>query len=149
MHAEIFMTESGPVLIEAGSRLMGANIPSDLMKMCLTHPQPYMTALAYARPDDFIAKFKEDPRIKKKLRIIFLISEYAGDLKKINYLDSIKQLESFYALKLRVTDRVMQTVDYSTSPGLIYLSHEDEAVLERDFLTIRNFEKNNMYEVAL
>lgn len=148
MHAEIFMTKSGPVLIEAAARLMGANIPSDLMKACVTHPQAYMTVLAYAKPKEFLSKIRDEPHVKKNLRIVFLISSQSGKLNKINYLDKIQELKSFYAIKLRVTDNILQTVDYDSSPGLIYLYHEDEEVLEKDFLTIRELEKNKMYELA-
>jgi biotin carboxylase len=147
MHAEIFMTKNGPLLIEAASRLMGANIPVDLMKSCLNHPQSYMTVLAYAKPSEFLSMVKEPPKIKKNLIILFLISNYSGELKKINYLDKIKNLQSFYDIKLRVNNHIYQTVDYDTSPGLIYLCHEDENVLNNDYLAIREFEKNNMYEV--
>jgi len=148
MHAEIFNRPNSPVLIEAAARIMGANTPIELMKKCLTHPQLEMTALAFANPESFLARIQEEPRIKQNFRIIFLISQVSGKLERINYLEKIKSLNSFYDMKLRITDKIYKTEDYDTSPGLIYLCHQDESILENDYSIIRDFEANDMYEIS-
>lgn len=147
MHAEIFVKENQYVLIEAAARIMGANIPIPFMQECLTHPQSYMTALLYAAPQEFLKKVAYPPIIKKNFRIIFLISYKSGKLLTINHLETIKQLTSFYSINIRLKDRLHITVDYDTSPGLVYLCHEDEHVLELDYQLIRHLETNDMYVV--
>lgn len=148
MHAEIFDSKEGPVLIEAAARLMGANVPINLMNECLSHPQAYMTVLQYVNPKEFINKFTHEVgKVKKHLRIIFLISTSEGNFVKINHLDIIRDLPSFFDIKIRIKDKVFVTTDYDTSPGLVYLCHDDEEVIERDYSIIRKLEKETMYEV--
>ncbi len=147
MHAEIFITPNGPILVEAAARLMGANVPVELMQQCIKNPQAIMTALLYSTPPEFLRRSKEKSIVIENLRILFLISKTSGRINKINYLDKIKSLRSFYAIKLRVKDEVCKTIDYDTSPGLVYLSHPDKDVIENDYLIIRDLENNNMYEV--
>lgn len=147
MHAEILLTTKTPVLIEAAARLMGANIPLNLMYECLDYPQILMTALAYTDPADFFLKMRNPIKLKKQLRIVFLISSVNGKFIKINHFDTIKNLSSFYDMKVRLKDKIFITNDYNTSPGLIYLCHENKNVLETDYLKIRQLEKT-MYEVV-
>lgn len=146
MHAEILITPRGYVLIEAAARLMGANIPACLMHECLTHPQIWMMALAYGSPEEYQLATKASSRLLKHVRVVFLISTISGNFVKINHLNKIKSLASFYDIKIRLTDRVFVTTDYDTSPGLIYLCHENEEILQQDYQTIRELEKS-MYEV--
>lgn len=145
MHAEIFAHQNQFILIEAAARLMGANIPVSFMQECLTHPQSYMMSLLYASPLKFLDMIKQPPKIKKNFRIIFLISPISGKLSYINYLDSIRAMPSFHSINIRAKHRLEVTVDYATSPGLIYLCHENEDVLTADYQTIRQLEAKEMY----
>jgi len=125
---------------------MGANVPADFMQQCLTHPQIKMMTLLYAAPKQYKAEASVPKMLKKHARVLFLISTFAGNFVKIKHLNKIKNLDSFYDIKIRLKDKIFVTTDYDTSPGLIYLCHESQEVLERDYMTVRELEKN-MYEV--
>lgn len=146
MHAEVLIRPEGPILIEAAARLMGANIPFKLMKECISYPQAFMCALLYAQPENYLKLLQEKNILYKKARMVFLISNKSGKLIQIKNLKFITRLESFYDLKIRVNKTISATIDYDTSPGLIYLMHEDIKIIEKDFQTIRSLEKN-MYEI--
>ena len=146
MHAEVFMTQDGPILIEAAARLMGANIPAELVAECMTTPQLLMTCLSYSDPKQFLELAKTQNIIKKHIRVVFLVSTKSGKFVRINHLERLKKLPSFFDIKIRLQDKIHITKDYDSSPGLIYLRHEDHSTIEKDFRTIRGLEARDLYE---
>lgn len=148
MHAEIFLTPNGPVLIEAAARVMGANVPLSLMRASLNTSQAFMSVLAYANPHSFLKAIKSNCSINKHIIVLFLISSVTGKYDRLRGLEKIKSLPSFCGIKIRLNDFLYITKDYDTSPGLIYLAHEDKDILKKDYLTIRELEPQ-MYEGAL
>jgi hypothetical protein len=117
------------------------------MQQSLSAPQAHMTVSAYAKPKEFLSRASQSNEIKNHLRVLFLISKAEGKLTKINHLDKIKALPSFYDIKIRVKDQVHVTEDYDTSPGLIYLRNKNKTALEEDYHVIRELE-SSMYETA-
>lgn len=55
-HAEVIVTDEGPVLVEIGTRLNG-NLNAPFHDVCLGHNQAALTAQAYTRPDEFRARY--------------------------------------------------------------------------------------------
>ncbi|MCI4066885.1 ATP-grasp domain-containing protein [Micromonospora sp. R77] len=55
-HAEVMLTAQGPALVEIGARLNG-NMDPGFHDLCLGANQADLTALAYARPDDFVRRY--------------------------------------------------------------------------------------------
>ncbi|WP_218138139.1 MULTISPECIES: ATP-grasp domain-containing protein [unclassified Streptomyces] len=55
-HAEVIMTPDGPALVEIGARLNG-NLHPGLHDTCLGTNQADLTALAYARPEEFRSRY--------------------------------------------------------------------------------------------
>jgi len=143
-HVEIIKNEEGCFLIEIGARLMGANLPFSLLAKCITTPQAFYTIMAYANPAEFKRKITSPYRLVYPLEAVFMISNQIGIIKAINYIDEICSLPSFYDMKLAVTegDLLKETIDYQTSPGMVYLSHENPTVIESDKRKIREMEAN-------
>jgi biotin carboxylase len=150
MHAEVMVHEGVPVLIEAAARVMGGNLPMELMSACLAgRNQSRMTALAYGAPETFRALAERRYELSKRMVALFLVSDQSGRLRRVNHLEEIAALPSVAQVKLRIRpgDALRSTVDYATSPGMIYLAHEDPDVVVRDCMTIRSFERGDMYEI--
>lgn len=141
-HVEIIKNEEGCFLIEVGARLMGANLPFALLTRCITTPQALYTVLAYANPVEFKKKITSPYRVTYPLEAVFMISNHAGIIKEITCIDEIRSLTSFCDMKLAVKegDILKETIDYQTSPGMIYLSHENPVVIESDKRKIREIE---------
>lgn len=151
MHAEVFQTQCGPVLMEAGARVMGANLPINLLSECLNgRNQATMNLLAYADKKVFLEKATAPYRVFKNFSAVFLIANKDGTLLRFNGLEKIRSLPSFGGVKLRVTpgNKIFRTVNYETSPGMIYLSHEDNQVIAEDLRIIRALENETLYELA-
>lgn len=147
LHTEIFQTKDNtPMLIESAARLMGANIPIELMRRCVSHPQAELTSLLYMDPEKFLIKSNAPYELKQHIKIIFLISNAEGLLKKVHHKKAIQALRSFHDMKMRFNQYAYVTKDYDTCPGLIYLIHTDKSIVEQDYKLIRELEKT-MYEV--
>ncbi len=148
-HVEIIKNDQGCYLIEMGARLMGANLPFSLLANCITTAQSFFTTLAYASPAQFKEKFFLPYQVTRPLAALFMISNQIGTIKAINYLNEIRSLQSFYDMKFAVKEggTLEKTIDYQTSPGMIYLSHHDSSILEADIFRIRTLE-NNMFQLT-
>jgi len=144
MHVEIIKNENGCYLIEVGARLMGANLPFSLLATCVSTPQWIHTIAAYAEPKEFIRKLDQPYKILHPLVAVFMISNQTGKISSIDHIEKIHSLSSFYAMKLAIKEReiLRKTIDYQTSPGMIYLSHDDPDVIKNDIEIIRQLEKN-------
>jgi hypothetical protein len=106
-----------------------------------------MTVLSYAEPEKFLERLDLTYQILQPLVALFMISDTIGIVTKINYVDDIKKFHSFYAMKLATKEgeKISVTVDYQTSPGMIYLSHSSYEVIQLDKAHIRELEKT-MFE---
>lgn len=142
-HVEIIKNDKGCFLVELGARLMGANLPFSFLEKCITTPQATLTVNAFANKDVFNQKKVSDYKITQPLMAVFMVSNQKGVITKIRSLEKVRSLESFYDMKLAVKegDRLSNTIDYQTSPGMIYLSHQNPSMLEKDRLEIRELEK--------
>jgi hypothetical protein len=77
------------------------------------------------------------------LNAIFMISNNSGTITKIIGIDKIQSLESFYDIKLVVSigSKIFKTVDYQTSPGMVYLTHKDPVQVAVDKDKVRELEQ--------
>lgn len=146
-HVEIIKNEKGCFLIEVGARLMGANLPFSLLEKSITTPQANYTVMAYADPSKFMEHIGVGYELIRPFAAVFMISKKSGTINAINFLSNIRALQSYYDMKLaiKIGDTLHKTIDYQTSPGMIYLSHEDDAVIENDIQTIRMLEEKMFF----
>ena len=148
-HSENIISDTGPVLVELGARLMGANLPSDLIANCVPHAQADMVVKSLVDQAAFESAIEDDYRLAANFTAVFMASPVDGVLKGYNHLSTIAGLPSFAGIKLAKEpgDKVCKTIDYATCPGMIYLAHEDQSVIEHDYNLIRELEGIDLYDV--
>lgn len=146
-HNEVMLTKTGPVLIESGSRLMGAVDPT-IIARAIGHSQLDATIESYLHPASFIKKIDIPYRLKKHLMYKFVLSGKSGIIRKINFIENIEKLQSFERmdLKVKLGSALGKTKDLWTSPGSIYLSHEDEGIVDADYQKTLLYERE-MFQV--
>ena len=143
-HVEIIANEKGCFLIELGARLMGANLPFELLSKCVSTSQALSTVTAYTKPGLFKQSLSTPYKILQPLTALFMVSNQEGIIERIDHTDDIRQCQSFFDIKLSLQtgDRIYNTIDYQTSPGMIYLSHHNQEQIDNDIKQIRALEKN-------
>jgi biotin carboxylase len=146
-HAEVFLAPDGPTLVEIGARVMGAFSP-DLIEEVIGRSHLDLIIDSYLHPEKLIKTASQPYQSKKYFFCKLLIAPVSGKLRNIRYLSEIKNLPSFREIKLGVNigSHLDRTLDLTTCPGLIYLVHEKEEVVMRDYEKLVEFEKD-MFEV--
>jgi hypothetical protein len=145
-HLEIKLTDTGPVLVEIGTRACGAGIP-ELCNLALGRGQIEMTAQAVMDSEAFLATHF-GYEIQHHASLVFLHSEGRGGRLNKAATERIKRLPGFHKLKLYFPDGELlpKTIDAVTLVGMIQLLHEDEAVLRRSAQQIKDWQNENLFE---
>jgi len=152
-HTEIMLTDEGPVLIESGARPMGGAFPPDIIEKCFGYTQILLVIESYVDPDAFFARFDSEYSPNMTLLHKCLISTREGVVEAvpgISLLSRLKSIQRGDFTKPLESDVIPRTVNLLTSPGLVILGHEDEAVVEHDYALIREMEQkaqNLMFEL--
>ncbi|OGT21822.1 MAG: hypothetical protein A3C55_03880 [Gammaproteobacteria bacterium RIFCSPHIGHO2_02_FULL_42_13] len=142
-HAEIMLTQDGPILIECGARVMGVFNP-EFIKQATGRNQIEMTLESYLNPKAFISKFSAPYFIHNYLFVKFLESHVNRTYKGIQDYSKLSALNSFHHLYLKIQpgDKIKNTVDQLTSPGSITLMNHNEAQLNKDIEQFLVLEKD-------
>ncbi|MFF8837887.1 ATP-grasp domain-containing protein [Streptomyces sp. NPDC015130] len=135
-HAEIIVTPEGPALVEIGARMNG-NMNPGLHRLCLGHDQATLTALAYLRPAEFVAR--RAGRVYTRLRPALVCHTSTDRSGRVTRIDTgaVRRIEALpavhaVAVKLGVGDRLRPTTDLLSSPLRVFMTHPDPDVLEAD-----------------
>ncbi|MFJ8646161.1 ATP-grasp domain-containing protein [Streptomyces sp. NPDC093546] len=150
-HAEVIVTERGPVLVEIATRLNGQLNPG-FQELCLGNDQAGLTALAYTRPEEFDREYAG--RIYRKLRSAYsynpgttldgVVAEVDQDVvARINALPSV----FLTSVKYAPGARIRPTIDLLTAAMRIYLTSDDDRQLAADYETAREL-KDSVYRLA-
>jgi hypothetical protein len=145
-HSEIYIRENGqPVLVEIGSRLGGPRMPYGTSPCVASQKaQTEYTVDAYVQPELFHDKWKDSYKKTKHSRMVFLIHTQNKLFCGLNetIVNQIKGLTSFYHVEFAISegDLLKKTIDVRSSPGFIYLIHNDKAQIEADYEQIRALE---------
>jgi biotin carboxylase len=147
-HVEIKLTNSGPVLVEAGARIGGANLPH-YAQIARGQSQLDWTVEAYLRPEHFLAHHRDDDPLALHCAFVGLVSPYAGTLRAYRGLDALRDLESFHEMRVAVAPggHIRRTVDDLSYPAVVVLMHESEETVLRDANTIRYLDGPSFYDV--
>ncbi|MEU0520240.1 ATP-grasp domain-containing protein [Streptosporangium sp. NPDC006007] len=150
VHAEVIMTPEGPALVEIGARLSGSVLPA-YNDLCHGANQADVTALAYARPEEFLGRYAG--RTYEKLReaaVIDTATELEGVVESIDQevFEEIEALESVHFLraKLRPGGLIRPTVDLYTSTLVAYTVHGSLERLRQDYERIQQL-KDRVYRL--
>ncbi|MFI5671361.1 ATP-grasp domain-containing protein [Streptomyces sp. NPDC051704] len=139
-HAEVIVTPQGPALVEIGARLSGGVLP-DFHDLCVGANQADLTALAYARPQEFLDQYAGRPYSKlTEASQIFASTTLDGIVDSLDQdvLAQIQALESVHLAipKLAPGSRIRPTVDLYTATLVVWTRHASTEVLERDYARV-------------
>jgi hypothetical protein len=139
-HSEIIVTEKGPVVVEVGARLNGDMHPA-FHDICLGDNQADLTALAYTRPDDFLAANAGGGYRRYQPAVVFNTpTELSGRIASVNeeVVDTIRSLKSVVDLtvKRKAGDLIVPTRDLLTSPIRVFMTSPDQTILDADYRLI-------------
>jgi hypothetical protein len=136
-HSEIIVTDRGPVVVEVGARLNG-NMHPEFHDICLGANQADLTALAYVRPEEFLAANPGGGYRRYQPAVVFNTpTALSGRIASIDtaVVDSIRSLRSVVDLtvKRRAGDVIVPTRDLLTSPIRVFMTSPDQDVLDADY----------------
>lgn len=148
-HAEVMMTEQGPVLIEIGARPAGA-VSHATTNGALGYSHPSLLVESICHPEEFARRIGSFYQRREHARFVSLISRTDGKIIDTPGYSRISRLPSFIEAinPRRPGDRISRTVDLFTSPGLVYLRHPDRAQIEKDRAEIRRLENGHFFVTA-
>ncbi|MFI9778699.1 ATP-grasp domain-containing protein [Streptomyces sp. NPDC051956] len=149
-HAEVILTPEGPALVEIGARLNG-NMNPAFHDLCLGTNQADLTALAYARPQEFLERHADGVYTKRQDAVVHntrTIADGVVEAVDQNVVDKIASLPTVHlvSVKLAPGKRIRPTVDLLTSPLRIFMTGGDSAALRADHRAIQDL-KDEVYVV--
>ncbi|MEM6295096.1 MAG: ATP-grasp domain-containing protein [Myxococcota bacterium] len=148
-YLSIIVDEQGPVLIEMAARTVGQN-PTLMTEATLGISQLAATLDAYINPTRFFERGRSPYVMSKRGSLISLISPRAGTIEALPRWEEMSTLESFFSghTGMKPGVHIEKTENLHTSPGYVNLVHEDPEVVERDYATIRRWERDDFYVFA-
>ncbi|GAA5028125.1 ATP-grasp domain-containing protein [Streptomyces siamensis] len=150
-HAEVIVTDRGPVLVEIATRLNGQLNPA-YQQLALGHDQAGLTARAYTDPEGFAAEYAGG--VYTKLREAYTYNApttldgvvAAVDEETVAALDALPSV-LLTSVKYRPGARIRPTTDLLTAAVRIYLTSTDAAALDADYEKARTL-KDAVYRLA-
>lgn len=136
-HAEVMLTNRGPLLIEVGARV-GGNVNCSAHTACLEFNQLELAVDAYTDEDAFSHKITHKIGNQKNAMIILLSTQQSGKIQSLPIIDLIQSCQSLYWYKLsvQVGDFLKPTRDLFTSPGKVILIHDNKEIIRSDYESI-------------
>lgn len=149
-HAEVKMSDHGPILIEVGARLMGG-IPDNKVLLSMLF-EPTISAAIDSYIDD-PQKFQNKNNIELKKPPLFgllkfLISYKEQKLTSVPAVDLLSHLPTFFGMDFEETLEKMaipKTVNLETNAGKVFLASGEEEDVLRDYAIIRFLEEEKPY----
>ncbi|MDA9913065.1 ATP-grasp domain-containing protein [Candidatus Nanopelagicales bacterium] len=147
-HAEVILSEQGPVLVEVGARLMGGSFDFNALRRTGAYSQLETLVDAYVSPASFQQKLAKPYSVVQEARTADLQPNVTGlvrgvDLREIRALDSY--LMNFVAVA--PGDEIAAPIDRNTHIGFVTLAHPDRAVMQLDYEKLRCLE-STIFDVA-
>ena len=135
-HAEVMLTDSGPVLIEVGARV-GGNVMPEIHDQSLGNNQARLSILSYVDKERFMTDIKEAWKVKKSIKHVLLSTRQKGIIGSIPFEEAIKALPTFsyMSLSYKKGDMLQPTVDLLSKVGDVWLVG-DIMEIERDYQKI-------------
>ena len=145
-HTEMMIDKSGPVLIETGARIGGAQhallsrkYGFSQVDLCISS---FLGSIKNVRsPEDIYSN---------KSACIFEIELVSSSEGVVTTLDKIKEIQSlesaeFVQVKVSIGDNYHVTKDLFTSPGWILLAHTNRNIVVSDYNRIRELEFSGLF----
>jgi biotin carboxylase len=141
-HSELFWGESGPLLLEIGSRMHGGENPV-LAAQCGARSQVEQTVRAFADPTHFSADAVVGYELTHHCTVAFLMPRNSGRLRARPRVERIEALEAFH--KLEIADCLGELVPPVI--GWVALIHPDKRVVDDSLAALRRLEADDFYPV--
>ncbi|MFI1357698.1 ATP-grasp domain-containing protein [Streptomyces sp. NPDC020898] len=149
-HAEVIVTDEGPVLVEIATRLNG-NLNPAFHDLCLGHNQAGLAALAYLAPEEFVRRYGGG--VYRKLQSGYTYNAPTALDGVVAAVDqeavaAIEALSSTVVtgVKYRPGARIRPTADLMTAALRICLTSPDDDRLAADYERAREL-KDAVYQV--
>lgn len=148
-HLEAKLTPQGPCLVEVGARMAGLDWPY-YARLALGEGQLEWIVDAYVRPERFADRWKDDYVVREHFISAMTVSTVDAPLTAYPLLAQVEALESFVETRPLVHPggNLRRTVDDMTCPMIVNLSHPVEAIVDRDFGTVRFLDGPAFYETG-
>jgi len=133
-HAEVIMTESGPVLVEVAARISGAtNI--QMSQECVGHDAINLTIDSYLRPKVFFEYAQLPNKCLKRAMVVDLAVEQEGYIEKELLSEKLKNLPTCVSMviKAKPGSYLRKTQDLMSSPAKFHLVHEKLELIYEDY----------------
>lgn len=150
-HTEIMVTDTGPTLIECAGRLSGG-----LNRAAANHAVGIsmldLLANLVEEGPSYAGSLLETSRAHRyPLWQVQFISDQAGVVRESFYADLLATLSSQTWLQKAPSpgDSVSITTDLFSSPGIVFMTHADAEVLQRDYETVREWEREKRLFTAI
>lgn len=143
-HTELILTAAGPRLLETGARVSGLANPAAL-SLATGADQIELTIECHTDAT-CLARRPLLYQRRKHARCVNLIARREGHLSHQALQQCFDRLASFESVRFRLADgaRVRPTVDLNTSPGALFLVHDDPEHIDRDYRAIRQWEDQHL-----
>ena len=141
-HCEVMLAATGPVLVEVASRIQGG-INTQTLDICLGKNQLDLTLDLYLNNVIFEEIDIPQTTIFKSVNWINLIATKSAIVRNLDqFIAEVKALPSYFSIYVPVIEDqlIPRTIDLITSPGVIFLVHEDGQQIQADYTKIRELE---------
>ncbi|MFI1994555.1 ATP-grasp domain-containing protein [Actinoplanes sp. NPDC020271] len=148
VHLELMLTADGPRIVEAGARMCGEDV-AQFAALATGESQVDRTVQAYLEPERFLADAGQPYRLGHHAAMVFMASPVEGTLRSYPLLPLVHELRSYRdsAFKVNPGDILRRTVDDSSEPLWVGLSHPDRATLLQDFMTVIYLDGFGFYDL--
>ncbi|HEV2885741.1 MAG TPA: ATP-grasp domain-containing protein [Jatrophihabitans sp.] len=149
-HAEVIITGDGPTLVEVGARTAG-NLSPTFHDLCLGTNQAALTALAYARPEEFGDRYAGRCYTALHQAWVCNTPTEVGGMVRGVHQDVVAEIEALptvreLIVKLRPGWRMRPTVDLLSSTLKAFLAADSTDDLRRDYQRIAEL-KDRVYQL--
>jgi L-amino acid ligase len=144
-HTELMATEQGPTLIECASRLSGG-LNRAAANYAVGSSMLDLVANLVVEGESSVERLAdEQAALRHPLWQVQFISSQSGVVSRSFYDELLATLRSRTWLQKapKPGDSVTRTTDLFSSPGIVFMSHRDTDVLQRDYETTREWERAN------
>ena len=140
-HSEIILSDSGPVLVEVGARLMGGSFDFNQLIRTGAYSQLETLVDAYVDPEQFDRKASRSYQRTHSVRTVDFQPTQSGVISGIR-LDNIRSWDSYLMDYLAVGkgDVLAAPFDRNSHVGYVTLAHRDRDVVSRDYERLRQLE---------
>ncbi|MFT4042933.1 MAG: ATP-grasp domain-containing protein [Gordonia sp. (in: high G+C Gram-positive bacteria)] len=143
-HAEVMLTDRGPILIEIGARIAGGADPY-VIEECLGRSQIAALVDAVARPSVFESRRGLPPvSAHRRAAYVYFVGRTHGRVQPNRFIDQVASVPGVVHVSYRydIGDEQPLTRDLVTSPGVALVIAADEAALASAVNRIRSVESD-------